>query len=270
MQAIREFVSGSRPWVALDRVGAQAPIKHLYWQSLLLLNRGQVTVGMNGLDATFPVSGKLEYRRLRNLDWERPVVHRVIAETRPDDVVFDVGANVGTYSAFLAQRVAAGQGHVVAFEPEPGNATRLTETLERNAPASAWSVERVALGDESGEVSLALASDHEGEGRHALARDTDGATLTVSAARADEFIAAGDLPTPDVLKIDVEGAEGAVIEGFGERLGDVRQVYCEVHPERLADYGSSTQALHGTLEAYGFDLERLQTRRDEYHLRARR
>jgi len=47
----------------------------------------------------------------------------------------------------------------------------------------------------------------------------------VPVARGDSL----DLPPPDVIKIDVEGAELAVLDGFGQLLQAARAVYVEVH-----------------------------------------
>lgn len=62
---------------------------------------------------------------------ERPVLEDLLQSLKPDDVFYDIGANVGTYTCFAASKL--GPNAVVAFEPERKSATRLRENLDLNA-----------------------------------------------------------------------------------------------------------------------------------------
>jgi len=70
------------------------------------------------------------------------------------------------------------------------------------------------------------------------------------------------VPAPDVLKIDVEGHESAVLDGLGDYLNRVEAVLVEVHEAKGVDRG----AIRGWLEAAGLTVEELATGRAEVHL----
>jgi FkbM family methyltransferase len=165
---------------------------------------------------------------LHTAENEAAVLDRFVADLRPGDRVVDVGANVGVYAALAA---AAGC-EVVAVEPHWSTADR----LRGNVPAA--TVHECALGAGVGEVGLAVRNDRPGTQRAAVG----GATRTVRQLPGDR------LATPDVLKIDVEGAEPGVLDGFRRALsgGRVRVVYVEVH-------GVATEsAVRGRLDSAGY------------------
>lgn len=146
-----------------------------------------------------------------------PEIQALLQETvRPGDVVFDVGANVGFFSV-LAARLGA---KVYAFEPVPQNASRIARNAARNGldievvPAAVWdSADGVAL------VPGESLSEWHAEG--------GGGILSIT---LDDFIRTHD--APDVLKIDVEGAEGRVLRGAAALLElRPRLVVCETHGE---------------------------------------
>ena len=71
----------------------------------------------------------------------------------------------------------------------------------------------------------------------------------------DSLIDRDDLPSPDVVKIDVEGAELQVIQGLSSALANARVVYCEVHPQHVDE-----EDVFDALRSLGFTVERLGTR----------
>ena len=217
-----------------------------------------------GIDAQFHVDTFREYRRVLGFTGERGIIEDIVANVEPDDVFYDVGANVGTHSCFVGQVASK----VVAFEPHPPTARRLRENLELNG-VRATVCER-ALSDHEGTAELALPADSAGEvgtGEFSL-RTADGPqeAVEVSVVVGDEFVAAEGLPTPDVAKIDVEGAEERVIGGLRETLADCRLVYCEVHHE-FVDVGDVVDRL----EAIGFACDTGLQRGDSHtFVKARR
>jgi FkbM family methyltransferase len=130
----------------------------------------------------------------------------------PDAVMYDIGAHIG-FHALPAARMGA---QVIAFEPDPESAARLREHVERNAlgsklrivEASVWSETRASIAFRRG---LPRSQGGVGEGDHhpVLA---NGETIAVPACTLDEFVASGG-PVPDIIKIDVEGAESEVLKG---------------------------------------------------------
>jgi len=61
--------------------------------------------------------------------------------------------------------------------------------------------------------------------------------------------------SPDVVKIDVEGAEGDVLEGMIDTLDDCTPVvFIEVHPELLTNFGYNTEEVYDILAELGYDI----------------
>jgi FkbM family methyltransferase len=146
--------------------------------------------------------------------------------THCGDVVFDVGANVGVYTLAFSRRTGP-TGHVVAFEPLPRNLAFLRRHLQMNALTNVR-VMPVAVSDRSGSALFREAS------HHAMgALDASGA-LTVPTVVLDALVAQGELPSPSLIKIDVEGAEVDVLRGARGILQEARPiVFVATHSETL-------------------------------------
>ncbi|WP_331235238.1 FkbM family methyltransferase [Natronorarus salvus] len=199
----------------------------------------------------------------------------VLSEFESDDVFWDVGAHIGLYSCFAVNVLPEDQ--VVAFEPLPDNLTRLRTNLAYN-DANPFVLD-CALSNDSGTAQFdnQWFSRTEWDGKASLATDPGESAITVPTRTGNELIANDDIPPPTVVKIDVEGAEGLVIEGMEEALVDdrCRLVYCEVHrsSERrrsVEDYGGVPSDIEGTLERLRFESRRLIDRDREFMIKARK
>jgi FkbM family methyltransferase len=134
-----------------------------------------------------------------------------LANIRPGDVVFDIGANVGFYT-LLASKLAA-HGSVVAFEPLPRNLALLERHLRLNEVCNVR-VLPIAVSSQSGTARFAAAHNP------AMGGLTDSGDLEVTTASLDALIANGAIPRPSFLKIDVEGAEHDVLTGAAKLLAE--------------------------------------------------
>jgi FkbM family methyltransferase len=173
------------------------------------------------------------------------------------DVFYDIGANVGLISHFAGQVCS----NVVAFEPYPPNYDCLKETLS-DTPADIQTYD-LALSDSIGEVSFS-ATGSAGQETGSLGSGNE----KVDTIRGDEIISREKLEQPDIIKIDVEGAEGLVIDGMKEALADARRIYCEIHlpvehRTSIKSYGYSPMNLLNELESLGFKIHFLNERGPE-------
>jgi len=173
--------------------------------------------------------GRLRYlaRGMAQVD---PPLLRLAAETvRPGDAVWDIGANVGLFT--FAAAVAAGPaGSVLAVEPD----TMLARLLCRSAALN--------RGNAPVDVLPAAVSDDLSVARFHIARQNrstnhlDGfGTSQTGGVRATELVPtftldwlAAHFAAPDVIKIDVEEAEVAVLAGGSRVLGLASTIICEV------------------------------------------
>jgi FkbM family methyltransferase len=122
----------------------------------------------------------------------------------------DIGAHSGLYTLVFSRRAA----RVVAFEPWPRNIAWLQRTLEKNRVRNAL-VLPWAVSETTGELSFR-------EGAHnSMGRLDPQGTFPVHAVALDDFLARHG-HRPDVLKIDVEGAEAGVLRGASGYLRERR------------------------------------------------
>lgn len=143
--------------------------------------------------------------------YEPHVSNLIEAHLRPGDVFWDVGANAG-YHTLKAARVVGPEGKVIAFEPIPEAVTIIEDQLALNAIRNVQ-IEQAAVGDKVGSVVLRrmpniLMSTLDGVIEQGEPIDVRGTTL-------DEMVAKHG--APDVIKMDIEGAEVLALPG-GEAL----------------------------------------------------
>ena len=160
-----------------------------------------------------------------------------LAEQRlgPDDVVWDVGANVGSFS--VAAATVATAGEVVAIEADIWLAQLLCRTAAEPFFGGRIKVVPCAVADQPGIARFAI--NARGRARNTLEagggrsqRSSARETVLVPTLPLDDLL--GQFRPPTFVKIDVEGAELLVLRGAGRLLRDVRpSVYIEVD-ERFA------------------------------------
>ena len=212
------------------------------------------TVEVENARGRFLIPTYKEWVDLHSLE-ERPILTDLISNLRQDDIFYDIGANIGLYSCLVADVVA---GPVFAFEPHPGNADRLEKNIELNG--ANISILRYAIANSVGKAELNVTLKEIGSAGHSLVSDPSDSLdkISVEKKQGDDLIAEENLPQPTVLKIDVEGAESAVLEGMESTLSrtDCRLVYCETHANRLEMQGSSISAVHDKLKGHGFSVSK--------------
>jgi len=179
------------------------------------------TLRINNVSADFRVTTASERWRVHQAMGEKFILESIVSEIQQDDCFWDVGAAVGTYTCLA---LAAG-AKVVAFEPHPTNYNRCTENIQLNEFEA--EVYKKALSDS--ESIFTMSEDAGvGSGMHRLSSEGN---LKVQTVVGDEL----DVLDPDIVKIDVEGHEMAVLRGMQDRLQTVRSVYVECHPELGVD-----------------------------------
>jgi FkbM family methyltransferase len=134
--------------------------------------------------------------------------HALIAPLlRPTMVFVDIGANVGTYSLFVA-RHAGPEARIIAFEPHPRTFAKLAYNLAANGADTVMAM-NLAIAAEAG--TMPLYSDGGGNIGHAsLLKEGAGAVRgveTVEVAPLASVLADLGVERVDLLKIDVEGFE---------------------------------------------------------------
>ena len=246
----------------------------LHAHGRLTVARGTKTLSLCGRSIKVAVDSIREYNRVRGLMGEEDSLDRLRAHTRPGDTFYDVGANIGLFGLAVTDRLAPTSsengggkaGRVVAFEPEPRNFAHLTRNFELNGTSTLLQAEQAVLSDAEGTVDLAIEGDV-GEGTHnILARGGD-ATRPVRAETMDGYAARTGFD-PDVVKIDVEGAELLVVRGMADLLARrvPRAVLVELHRPYIEPTGEDPDEVRRRFEEAGYRLEHHLVRGGEEHL----
>jgi FkbM family methyltransferase len=138
------------------------------------------------------------------------------------DTVYDIGANIGYVSLSLAKRVGPA-GKVIAFEPVPRNIEAFRQNIEINGLTNVQLLE-VAASTLAGEAVIRIAENPATASLVWHRNDPSATEFHIKTVSIDELVEAGELSYPKFVKIDVEGAEGAVLQGMRRTLAAARPV----------------------------------------------
>jgi FkbM family methyltransferase len=164
-----------------------------------------------------------------------PEVQEALAELiEPGQTVYDVGANIGFFT-ILCSRLVGPTGKVYAFEPIPENLVTLRHNIALNNLTNVVVVEQ-ALSASTGTAEMFVSpwsAFHSLNVDGASKRENhgpDGGQITVETITLDEFVQGDGVSAPDLIKLDVEGAELLVVAGMHETLRTVQPLLLvEVH-----------------------------------------
>jgi len=140
-------------------------------------------------------------------------------QIRNDMTFLDIGSNAG-YFTLLGSKCVGEGGNTISFEPIPLNCTIIEAHLQANKINNVR-LERLAISDIKGEVKFTVeknnANSHISDVIITHAESDLREVLIVKTLTLDEYIKTHKIK-PDVIKIDVEGAEVAVLRGALESL----------------------------------------------------
>ena len=265
LERLRKGYYGSFLESVIQSLGIEPKISELYWRIQLIYADRIVTAEVGGVEADFSIETWRELRRINTFRGEKTILEAIIEETTDGDIFYDVGANIGLYACFVAG--AADGVQIYAFEPHPNNARKLRKNMNLNSVSG--KVVEAALLDRKGEFTLVIDDEVAGSGQSHIGESTIGRDkVAVSTLTGDQF--AIENTNPDIIKIDVEGAETAVLNGFSETLeeGGCRSIYCEIHPKKLKQYNSDVEELYRTFQSTNYKYNKFDDRGNETFLKA--
>jgi FkbM family methyltransferase len=158
------------------------------------------------------------------------------SELRSGDCFYDVGAHTGFF-ALIASRFIGSTGSIVAFEPDPDNVATLQANIARNG-ISQVALAEAAVWSSPGEVTFerALGESNRTQGHILTEPNAKLARISVKAVRLDDLIFNEGYPHPQLMKMDVEGAEWDALQGASRMLGEIRpKLLCEIHDPAQMD-----------------------------------
>lgn len=211
----------------------------------------------------FRCRSRREVNLTANFGFEKSALGAFLFLLHADDVVWDVGAAFGLFSIHSAKFC----DKVIAFEPDPLSCERLIKNIDLNGQQEQISVQQIALSDKAGELEL-FTSGLSGLSPSLSGVSNHSGSVKVATKTIDSVVEAGTVP-PDVIKIDVEGAEAQVLRGAKELLhgkNKPRLLFVEVHPEFLEAFGDSAELVEELVLEAGYELVTRERRLKQYHV----
>lgn len=174
--------------------------------------------------------------------YERDKVDLLRRFVKPGMVAYDIGANAGYYTLLLSHLVGP-SGRVYAFEPLPESLVNLTHHVRVNDVRNC-EVVAAAVSDRSGLAGFRTAESN------SMGSLVDGeAPLRVPTVTIDQLVDEAGFEPPDIVKMDIEGAEAMALAGAREVLGSrASNWFIALHGEAPA------RATASALLSAGFNL----------------
>ena len=170
-------------------------------------------------------------------------------------VFWDVGANIGLYSIYAAQKKSC---KVVAIEPSIFNLEILAKNIALNKAERLVTIFPIALTNQNSQGLFSMSSDEVGGALSTFGKEYgyDGKKLDFKfqfqgiGMRMDNAVDLWGLDQPDYVKVDVDGIEHLVLEGFGEKLKKVKSLLIEVNK----DFKEQAAAIEHLMIKHDFNL----------------
>ncbi len=149
---------------------------------------------------------------------------------QPSARVFDIGAHQGVVALVLA-RIVGSSGQVVAIEASPFDAAGAQDNKALNG-CSQLLVRNAAIAAEVGSIKFSVSG-------RVSSNNSPTSSVNVPAYTIDAL--AAEFGMPDVLFIDVDGFEVEALRGATRVLSHSPDIYMEVHPPYLEEYGYTAE-----------------------------
>lgn len=227
-----------------------------------------ITIERDGLTINIPADMAWSFQSGRY--YEHNLEHWLlrIAQLLGRPVVYDIGANCGYYSVLLSRHAR----RVFAFEPSASTRIALTGNVVANGLSN---VEVVPLGMSNRDSRTTL-NIYTSSGNNSIVERNipSGHSLRrtgveeIEVRTLDSWVHDTGVPSPDLVKIDVEGAELWVLQGGSEVLNQARPViFVEYSATTSDDAGYQRERISETLRMLGYAVFALSEDADDLTLR---
>ncbi|MCB1485628.1 MAG: FkbM family methyltransferase [Hyphomicrobiaceae bacterium] len=181
--------------------------------------------------------------------YERDLSARMVGIAKKGGVLVDVGANWGYFTLLWGSANPANR--VIAVEASPRNFQPLKHNIDLNKLSQQVTTYNVAAGKDRGAMPFDLGPEGI-YGWGGLAVETSASKIDVPVQRLDDLCSA--VPSIDVLKIDVEGAEAIVLAGATNLLRQkrIKRIFLELNEIRMKALGISPDEPRDILERNGY------------------
>ncbi len=225
---------------------------------MYFFRKWRITIDMGDVSIAMCIPTYKDYRAIRYVaKTEKLIQKELFSEIQEEDVFWDIGANVGLYTCTVGKLYK--NARVIAFEPNPFAVSRLIANVSLNQLENVEVVNLPLWGrDEMVFFDTVWTNEVSPHGR-VITKRTSKIPLYTRTVRGDSLVQENLLPSPNVIKIDVEGDELYVLQGLEGVLHMCRVVLVEIHPHK----GGNKQQIETLLEKYKFHIETIGERGHE-------
>lgn len=204
---------------------------------------------------------RMSFQRSNACRKEPETIRWIEENVKTGDVFFDIGANVGSYS-LVADKVGNGDIKVYAFEPSFSTFQLLCKNIILNNCQDSIFPYMICLSEKEQLEILNYFSVDAGQSKHTIGRNTIDCMghffspeykQTIFAYSIDSLVNRWGFPSPNLIKLDVDGTELNILRGASETLrsGTVRSVLVEVSAA-----GPQGKRISSFLDDAGFVIDR--------------
>lgn len=188
--------------------------------------------------------------------YEKPIGLILKSLLQPNSVFIDVGANIGYFSLLAARQSPSGS--IVAFEP----VTHLYQELQANVALNKFSnvtAVNLALGEQEENRLIYLSGpDNEGMSSFYKPENYSGKSEMVKVIPLDKWIMDSTIKKIDLIKIDTEGSELAVLKGMKEVIKRFEPLMVlELNPTTLSQFGLKPADVISNLNELAYVIYRI-------------
>ena len=147
--------------------------------------------------------------------------------------IFEIGANFAQDAEYLALKFGVEPENVYVFEAHPDIYRAITKIHKFNAY-------NYAVFNKNTELTfniLPITESNTGLSSILTRNDKNTVPITLPAIRMDAFMNEHNISKIDFLKLDVEGCNWEVLDGFGDRLKDINAIHVEAEHQPIYNEG---------------------------------
>jgi FkbM family methyltransferase len=234
--------------LAVSGMGKSVAGRFAYAQMIASAMARTQTVHHGDVSLTFATPNALNQYRADTFSTKEPETLEWIDGIPQGSILWDIGANVGLYSCYAAKRRGC---TIFSFEPSVFNLELLARNIFLNGLADNVTIVPLPLSDSLGVNKLNMTTTewggalstfgqsygHDGK---PMARVFEFPTIGLSMVDAVERLA---IPTPDFIKMDVDGIEHLILKGGGPVLLKAKGILIEINDKFDTQANEASQYL---------------------------
>jgi FkbM family methyltransferase len=246
-QGIKQLIKSVVNWVLKAAVTTSLGSYSLTQVSREIMN-GTWVVRHQGVDLNFAVPNDICRFRIKSFSTKEPETLEWIDGLPRGSVVWDIGANIGLYTCYAAKARGC---RVFAFEPSVFNLELLARNIFLNGLTGQTTIVPIPLSDSLAFSTLNMGTTewggamstfdkNYGHNGQALDKTFEFPTVGISMMNAVELF---KIPTPDYIKMDVDGIEHLILEGGQSVLRNIKGILIEIDEDFEKQSVNSTKFL---------------------------